>query len=286
MSAPPHDRAWPRLDDHLVTPESREEVIDGRRVYAAPANPEHGDPHHRIDVVIGTNLKPGYVGSTDMLTRSAEKQNFATDTSVRREGINPLTQERYLEELAIEIVNTQGDKDITSKAVAMTARGVRRVLGVFVRDGVVCDWRDGAWVELPADDVIVDPALAAPLKVRALLEQAAMGEAAVQGLIARKEPAMLRALAESELRGRRASLREVAAARGFTLTAAQDACVVACADAATLDRWLRRMVTAASAEAAFEAPDPGPATSAVPPLDRGSGATLESEPDVRSGSRS
>jgi len=122
-----------------VTPEGREEVINGRRVYAAPANPEHGDPHLRIDAVIATNLKPGYVGSADMLTRSAVTQNFATDTSVRREGINPLTQERYLEELAIEIVNTQGDKDVTSKAVAMTARGVRRVLGVFVRDGVVCD---------------------------------------------------------------------------------------------------------------------------------------------------
>jgi len=260
VSAPPHDRAWPRLDDHLVTPESREEVIDGRRVYAAPANPEHGDPHHRIDVVIGTNLKPGYVGSTDMLTRSAEKQNFATDTSVRREGINPLTQERYLEELAIEIVNTQGDKDITSKAIAMTARGVRRVLGVFVRDEAVCEWRDGAWAELPRDGVIEDVTLAAPLKVRALLDQAAMGEAAVQGLIARKEPAMLRALTQSEQRGerrgelraRRTTLRSVVAARGFALTAVQEARVDGCDDATQLDAWVRRAVTAESVEEAFE----------------------------------
>ena len=64
---------------------------------------------------------------------------------------------------------------------------------------------------------------------------------------------MLRALAESELRGRRASLREVAAARGFTLTAAQDERIDACADAATLDRWIRRMVTGASADVALEA---------------------------------
>jgi len=78
-----------------------------------------------------------------------------------------------------------------------------------------------------------------------------MGEAAVQGLIARKEPAMLRALAESELRGRRASLREVTTARGFTLTAAQDERIDAGADAATLDGWLRRMVTAASADAVW-----------------------------------
>jgi hypothetical protein len=259
---------WPRLDDRLVTPEGREEVINGQRVYAAPANPEHGDPHLRIDVVVGTNVKPGYVGSTDMLTRSSAKHDFASDTSVRREGINPLTKERYLEELVIEVVNTQGDKGITDKAVAMTERGVRRVLGVFVRDELVCEWRGGAWAELPLDSMIEDVALAAPLKVRALLDKAAMGEAAVQGLIARKEPAMLRALTESEKRGeergekrgekrgerngelraRRATLRTVAGARGFSLSAAQEARVEACDDAAVLDGWIRRVVTAGSVD--------------------------------------
>ena len=54
---------------------------------------------------------------------------------MRREGINPLTHQRYLEELAIEVVNTQGDKRIADKAVVMTERGARRVLGVFVHDG-------------------------------------------------------------------------------------------------------------------------------------------------------
>ena len=238
-----------------MTPEGREEVINGCRVYAAPANPEHGDPHLRIDAVIATNVKPGYVGSTDMLTRSAVKQDFASDTSVRREGINPLTKERYLEELVIEVVNTQGDKSITDKAAAMTERGVRRVLGVFVREEMVCEWREGGWVELPRDGAIEDVALAAPLKVRALLDKAAMGEAAVQGLIARREPAMLRALTESELRGelraRRASLHAVASARGFALTAAQEARVDGCNDAARLDAWLRRVATAASLEDAI-----------------------------------
>jgi len=236
-----------------VTPESREEVINGRRVYAAPSNPEHGDPHLRIDAVIATNIKPGYIGSTDMLTRNAEVQDFATDTSVRREGINPITKERYLEELAIEVVNAQHDKSITDKAIAMTERGVRRVLGVFVRDEAVCEWRDGAWVAFPRDGVIEDPALAAPLKVRALLDKAAMGEAAVQGLIARKEPAMLRALAESELRGQRVALRRVATVRGLALTAEQEERIDACGDAATLGQWIERMVLATSAEAVFEA---------------------------------
>ena len=252
---------WPRLDDRLVTPEGREEVINGHRVYEPPATPEHGDLHLCINAVIATNLKPGYVGSTDMLTRSAAKHDFASDTSVRREGINPLTRERYLEELVIEVVNTQGDKGITDKAVAMTERGVRRVLGVFVRDELVCEWRGGAWADLPLDSMIEDVALAAPLKVRALLDKAAMGEAAVQGLIARKEPAMLRALTESEQRGekngelraRRATFRTVAGARGFSLSAAQEARVEACDDAGLLDGWIRRVVTAESVDEALGA---------------------------------
>ena len=103
--------------------------------------------------------------------------------------------------------------------------------------------------------MIEDVSLAAPLKVRALLDQAAMGEAAVQGLIARQEPAMLRALTQSELRGelraRRAALRAVVSARAFSLTAAQEARVDGCDDAAELDAWVRRAVTAARVEDAL-----------------------------------
>ncbi len=142
VSAPAH----PGLDETLVEPEGRAEVIRGRRVEVAPALPEHGDPHFRLDVALGTHLAPGYTGSTDMLTRTSEESNFATDTSVRREGIDPATGQRYLEELAFEVVNTQRPGDVTEKAEELTARGVRRVFAVFARRGVVSEWRGGQWV--------------------------------------------------------------------------------------------------------------------------------------------
>lgn len=79
--------------------------------------------------------------------------------------------------------------------------------------------------------MIEGPALAAPLKVRAL--------------------------AESELRGQRVALRRVATVRGLALTAEQEERIDACGDAAMLGQWIDRMVVAASAEAVFESQEAG-----------------------------
>jgi len=99
-----------------ATPETtRDEVLRGQTLYAAPSLLEHGDPHFRLDVALGTHLRPGYVGSTDLLTRVADDGDFASDTSVRREGIDPTTGHRYLEELSFEVVNTQRLSEVTGE---------------------------------------------------------------------------------------------------------------------------------------------------------------------------
>ncbi|MFO0607406.1 MAG: hypothetical protein U0324_29850 [Polyangiales bacterium] len=246
----------PPVDTHVVTPESREELLRGQRIYAAPSQPEHGDPHFRLDVALGTHTRPGYVGSTDLLTRVADDGDFATDTCVRREGIDPATGQRYLEELAFEVVNTQRLSEVTAKAEELTARGVRRIYAVFARKGTVAEWRDGAWETLADDAHIDDACLAAPLPVAALVRASALGASAVRGLLARGEPELQRLLSESEARGeargesrggvhaRRASLRAVLDARGVALTAEDDARIAACEDGATLDGWLVRAATA------------------------------------------
>ncbi|MEM9459698.1 MAG: hypothetical protein AAGF11_36310 [Myxococcota bacterium] len=100
----------PYVDERLVEPETREEIVRGRRVYAAPAKAEHGDRHTQLDRVIGTYVTPGYTVSTDLLTRAGPRSDFATDTCVRRSGIDPQTGSRYLEELAFEVVNEQSNK--------------------------------------------------------------------------------------------------------------------------------------------------------------------------------
>jgi hypothetical protein len=259
MWAPSRDR-FPPLDERIVTPESREECIGGIRVHAAPSNPEHGDAHSLIDTVMTTNVKQGYVTSTDMLTRVSTNDDFACDTSVRRAGIDPTTGQRYLEELAFEIVNTQSTRNITAKAVAMTARGVRRVFAVFVRKGEVHEWMNGQWQSLAEDGVIQDAVLAAPVHARALLDAVAASASAVRGLLARQEPEFIRTLSEveqrgerqGELRGRRAVLREVLESRGIAITPEQHAKIETCNDVAQMKQWLIRALAAVSTDDVFE----------------------------------
>lgn len=245
----------PPIDTHVVTPETREELLRGRKLYAAPSMPEHGDPHFQLDVALGTHTRPGYVGSTDLLTRVADDGNFATDTCIRREGIDPATGQRYLEELAFEVVNTQRLSEVTAKAEDLVARGVRRVFAVCARKRTVAEWRDDAWDTLPDDGHIDDACLVAPLPVAALVRASALGAAAVRGLLARGEPELQRLLKEHEARGslaaKRSTLRTVLDARGIARTTDDDARIDACDDNATLDRWITRAATATEREQVF-----------------------------------
>jgi hypothetical protein len=102
----PGENDWPPVDEYLDPPEiTRYERVDERgRQIAFPATAEHGDPHFRLDQLLGAHLAPGYVGSVDLKTRVSEEQEFASDTCVRREGIDPETDARYLEELVFEVV--------------------------------------------------------------------------------------------------------------------------------------------------------------------------------------
>ncbi len=132
-----------------MKPETREELIRGRRVVAMPAHPPHADRHFGLDYVLGAHVVPGYVGSTDLLTRSAVSSDFATDTCVRRRGEDPRTGTRYLEELAFEVVNEQSPRDIREKAQDLATRGVRQVFAVFVKTGKVCVWSKSRRRSLP-----------------------------------------------------------------------------------------------------------------------------------------
>lgn len=258
-SRAPTQVTFPSIEDRLVEPETREEVLRGRTLYAAPSNPEHGDPHFQLDVVLGTNAKPGYIGSTDLLTRVADDGDFATDTCIRRAGVDPATGRRYLEEMAFEVVNTQRLSDVTAKAEDLTARGVRRVFAVFARKGYVSEWRDGEWERFAPDGEIVDDCLAAPLPVSALVRSGELGAAAVRGLLARGEPELKRLIAEAtrdaeargDLRGKRAMLRTVIAARGLSLSTEHDARIEACDNDAQVTRWATRAATAQRVDEVF-----------------------------------
>src|SRR5690606_3130170 len=143
----------------LVEPESRQEMVRGELISAMPANPAHGDPHARIDYVTTAHAAPGYIVSTDLLTRFGPKSDFATDVCVRKVGIDPETGARYLEELAFEIVNQQSLRHITVRAEDIIGRGVRRLIVIFAKRREVTEWSQAEhrFVPLPLDGMLEDP---------------------------------------------------------------------------------------------------------------------------------
>jgi hypothetical protein len=158
-----------------VEPETRWEVVQGSRVQASPARPPHADRHFTIDYVLGAHLAPGSVGATDLLTRWSSADDYATDTSVRRAGLDEATGERHLEEMAFEVAYAQRRAELEVRARLLSRRGVRRVFAVFVKEGTVEEWsRDAeAWQALAPGGIIADACLAEPITVRALLDAAA-----------------------------------------------------------------------------------------------------------------
>jgi hypothetical protein len=200
----PEPSAFPSLDDDLVRPETREEMVRGRLVLAMPAKEPHADRHHGLDYLTGGVVARGYVGATDLLTRTEGRSQFAADTCIRREGIDPATGQRYLEELAFEIVNEQSLRDITERAQDLSSRGVRRIVAIFVKLGEVREWspaRNG-WITLDPSSTFEDRTLTQPIPVRALLDRAAANRAVVRALYANEEPAILEIKEEGREEGR------------------------------------------------------------------------------------
>lgn len=243
----------PRLDEHLVEAETRWEVVRGARVQASPARPPHADRHFTLDYVLGGHLAAGYVGATDLLTRWSSDDDYATDTSVRRAGIDVNTGERYLEEMAFEVAYTQRRAELEARARTLAERGVRRIFAVFVKEGAVEEWsrEAGAWQRCISDAVIEDPCLAEPLAVRALLDAAAADEAVARALVARRHPVIEEFGETRYCQGKRDALHLLLARRGLALDAEHRARIATCADPDLLDEWLVRAATATHAAEIF-----------------------------------
>ena len=78
----------PMINDHLIVPETPQEMVRGR-LLAMPCKEGHGDPHCQIDYLIRAHVRPGYVASTDLLTRWSKDSDFASDTCIRKAGTDP-----------------------------------------------------------------------------------------------------------------------------------------------------------------------------------------------------
>jgi hypothetical protein len=251
--------AFPRVDDHLVEPEvTRDEIIGGRRVIAMPANPPHATEQSVLDSLLQSYVAPGYVTAADLLTRIEEDSDFASDACTYKDGIDPATGTRYLEEIAFEVVSEQAERDVTEKAVRMHRRGVRRIFSIMVKgQRRVSEWspESQGWRPLAADSLIEDPSLVAPLAVAALLDAAAAKIAVVKGLAAQGNPELQRreaearseAKAEGRAEGKAEGILNLLTARGVAVNEAQRQEILRCRDLDRLDRWLVRAAFVSSA---------------------------------------
>jgi hypothetical protein len=251
----PGRSSFPGVDDHLVVPEvTRDEIIGGKRVIAMPAQPPHADRQSAIDHLLQTHVAPGYVASADLITRHAVDSDFASDACVYKEGVDPETGTRYLEEIAFEVVSEQKKRLATEKAALMHRRGVRRIFAIFLKGQRVCEWSadSQSWHPLDRGAQIEDPCLVTPLPVAALLDKTEASIAAVRGMAAQGNPEIQSREAEAKAEARAEAKAEdvlrVLEVRGLAVNEAQRQEILGCRDLDRLDRWLRQAALASSAD--------------------------------------
>ena len=250
----------PDIDDRLVVPETRYEMIDGELVFVSPADHSHGERHARLAILLGLYIGPGFNLAVDMLTRTSLIDDFAPDVSVYPSAPDPETGHRQLPQLAFEIVSTQPLRAAARKAAKLAARGVRRVFAVHVLRSRVLEWSTthAGWTRLDPADVIDDPAFVAPLPIKALIRNVPPDDAVARALLTKRNPVIERerrrdriegkieGKVEGQIEGAIRSLLAVLATRGIALDHAICARIRREQDLQRLDRWIVRAVTAAT----------------------------------------
>lgn len=245
------------MDERLVMPETRFEIIDGEVVYVAPADEPHGTVHASLSAVLKAHAAPGYETAVDMLTRTSEKGDMAPDASVFPVERDPETGGRKIEQLAFEVVSTERLAHAGRKARALIGRGVRRVFAIDVARRRALEWsrETDAWEMLPTGGSIADVTLVRPLAVAPLVDSALADDAIAKALLAKKNPVIEEALAEAEqrgkergvLRGKAVALSAILSARGLVVTPSMIERIHGAADG-ELDAWLARALTCSSVE--------------------------------------
>jgi Uma2 family endonuclease len=259
----------PAVDERLVMPETRYEVIDGKVTYVPPADEWHGTRHSKVSSLLEAYVAPGYEAASDMLTRTSVRGDMAPDASVYPSARDPRTGGRQLEELAFEVLSTERLGHAAKKARALSARGVRRVFGIDVERRRALEWSPttNTWEILAPDGAIEDRALVLPLPLEALVEASRTDDAVARALVAKKNPVIEGAIQEAAehaeqqgkeqgkklgvLEGKIASLLGILSDRGIRVPKKAEKRIRAVEDEAQIDAWRRRALTCASVAEMF-----------------------------------
>jgi Uma2 family endonuclease len=242
--------ALPAVDERLVMPEARYEVIDGKVEFVVPADEPHGSRHSKVSAVLEAYAASGYDVASDMLTRTSETDDMAPDASVFPSARDERTGGRKIEELAFEVLSTERLSHAAGKARSLAKRGVRRIFAVDVerRRALVWSTATDAWEILPSDGAITDRALSLPLPIHALVDAAKADDAVAAALIAKKNPVIEVALQEARLGGKVSALLAILASRELRVSKKAEKRIRAQRDEAVVDGWLRRAARCTSVE--------------------------------------
>ena len=247
------DSDLPAIDDRLVEPDTRYEMYDGELVYVSPVDPPHGERHLQLAALIEAHTGFEFEAAADLLTRTSRVDDIAPDVSVYPDAPDPRTGGRQLEQLAFEIISTQSLGRATTKAVKLTARGVRRVFAIDVERSRVLEWSTdrGTWHELDVAGHIADPALEVPLPIEAMVHAAKADDAVARALVARHNPVIEAVRAEGEIHGQIKALIAILAARDIDLDGAARERILRERDPQRLERWIVRAATSATLAEVF-----------------------------------
>jgi Putative restriction endonuclease len=242
LRAPGYREPPPPIDERIVVPETRAEILDGQLLWANPADPPHATQHFDLAYVLGAHVVPGYRGAVDMLTRTSKRNDFAPDASIFPAEPDSATGGRQLEELAFEVTSEQALAVPTRKARNLVKRGVRRVFAILVKQRRVMEWSvpTDNWSPLALDAVIADPCLVRPLSVAALLDAAEQDNEVARALLAKGNPVLAQHEESVRREGRREAVLAVCEVLGIVPSSAQQGHLRSL-DGAGLDALLERI---------------------------------------------
>lgn len=196
-SPSPHSstRKWPSLDANLATPETREEVLDGKRVYMRGQEAPYAFLHADLAALLQTHRTFEYRGAIDMLTRVNEDSDISADVS-----LHPVARdangERLPQRLMVDILNSGRKSHHERRAQLFSERGVARIFGIELKQyPEVYEWNSTLqqWELLPAEYEIEDLCLAKTLPIRLFFEsQERQREAMLLAMLVRDPTKLIR----------------------------------------------------------------------------------------------
>jgi len=239
----------PDIDDRLVEPETRYEMLDGELVYVPLADPPHAERQFQLCALIEAHTGPEFKAACELLTRTSKIDDFAPDVSAYPAARDPATGRRQLEQLAFEVVSTQSIGKAGRKAAKLAGRGVRRVFAIDVERSRALEWSAvlGTWSMLDAAGHITDPALEVPLPIEALIHSAKADDAVARALVAKHNPVIEAIRAEDRAQGKAEAVVALLAARGVSLDREEREQILGERDPARLERWIARAIACTSA---------------------------------------